>query len=340
MKPLKRFCVLLLTCFAWTSVCLFFIWALGVFWFHDLLPKPIGPLLAIGILIAFTTLLYRLKRKNIWLTYAGLLIGAAWGILQLHTPTHERNWAKDQKVLSTIDFDDDEITIRDFRHAEYQSDADYEVFRSDLTFRRSELSKVWFVVQRFTAGEGLAHVFLTFEISGEEYDPEYFAVSVEIRREEDEFFSPTQGLYRQYELNYVFGDERDLIGVRTVMRPNDRVYMYPVNATPEQVQQLFLSIATKANQIQQRPEFYHTLLNNCMNGILRHTAEITPEEISWFNPSILMPGYSDQYAYSKGIIGDNGQSFAELKASCRIDQRAREYGIRPGFSEAIRNGAN
>lgn len=337
VKKLKRFILVAVFVFAWVCVSIFFLWALGVFWNQELLPHPFGPVLAVTVLVAFAVLFWRLGRKNQWLTYAGIVIIAAWLLLQTQQPSHDRNWAKDQEVLATINFDDDRVTIHGFRHAKYRSESDFEVGWSDFSFELSELERVWFVVQLFTTGEGLAHVFLTFEVDTEDYEPEYFAVSVEIRREANEYFSPTLGLYRRYELNYVFGDERDLVGVRTIMRPDDRVFMYPVNATPDQVQQLFVSIADRTNQIAERPEFYHTLLNNCMNGILRHTVELTHEEISWFDPKILMPGFSDQYAYDKGIIGNPGQSFDDLEAACRIDQRAREFGIKPGFSKAIRN---
>jgi len=275
-----------------------------------------------------------------WLTWAGAAVIGVWLVSLLQQPTHDREWAADQDVLSTIAIDGDDVTIKQFRHNEYRSDSDYDVSRSDFQFKLSRLNKVWFIVQRFTPKEGLAHVFLSFEVDSNDGEPRHFSLSVEIRRETDEFFSPTQGLYRRYELNYVFGDERDLIGVRTVMRPDDRVFMYPVNATPDQIQTAFRSIADRTNQIHERPEFYHTLLNNCMNGILRHTVELTPEEISWFDPSIIMPGYSDRFAYNKRIIGSADQSFEELKRASRIDGRAREHGIRDGFSKAIRKQAN
>ncbi len=292
------------------------------------------------MLVAGIFLLYRLARKRLWLTYAGAMIIAVWLISLLQQPTHNRQWARDQTVLSSIVIANSDVTISNFRNNVYRSESDFDVHRSDYQFKLGQLSNVWFIVQRFSASEGLAHVFLTFEISPDEAEPNYFAFSVEIRREEDEFFSPIQGLYRQYELNYIFGAERDLIGVRTIMRPEDRLFMYPVNASPQQVQKLFCSIADRTNQIQNRPEFYHTLLNNCMNGILRHTVELIPEEISWFDSRIILPGYSDRFAFEKGIIGTAGQSLEELKQASRIDQRARDFGIHPGFSEAIRKHAN
>lgn len=338
MKRIRPILIFFALVLAWISVIVFFVWAIGAVWHVEFLPHPGGPILAIAIVIAFLALFIRIKQKKMWLTFAAGMITAVWLFLQLKQPSHDRNWAKDQTVLSKIGFDGADATIRNFRHTVYRSESDFDVERSDFEFTLAELNKVWFIVQRFTPGEGLAHVFLAFEIKPEDGEPRYFALSVEIRREVGECFAPVQGLYRQYELNYVFGDERDLIGVRTVMRPDDRIYMYPVNATPVEVQQLFMNIASYTNKIYERPEFYHTLLNNCMNGILRHAVELVPDEISWFDPQILMPGYSDRYAWEKGVIGSPDQSFEELKEACRIDKKAREFGIRPGFSDAIRRG--
>lgn len=333
---LKRFLFILLQSFAWICVTIFFAWAIGAIWFFDLVPHPLGPIAGIVTLVGFVVLFFRLEQKRMWLTWAGVAIFAVWLLSLSQQPTHDREWAADQTVLSQIVIDGDDVTIKEYRHNVYRSDSDYDVHRSNFSFKLSELDKVWFIVQRFTPQEGLAHVFLSFEVLPADGEAKHFALSVEIRREEDEYFSPTQGLYRRYELNYVFGDERDLIGVRTVMRPEDRLFMYPVNATPEQVQQAFRSIADRTNQIYKQPEFYHTVLNNCMNGILRHTVELTPKEISWFDPRIIMPGYSDRFAFQEGIIGSPGQSFELLRETSRIDQRAREHGIRDGFSNAIR----
>ena len=340
MKQLKQFLVIAVRTFVWMSVAVYFAWAIGAIWYFDLIPQPLGPIIAVSTLIAFVVLLFRLQQKTMWLTWAGLAVIAVWLVCLLQQPTHDRNWAADQTVLSQVTIDVDNVTIKNFRNNEYRSDSDYDVHRSDFSFKLSELKKVWFLIQRFTPQEGLAHVFLSFEVAPEDSDPKHFGLSVEIRREEDEYFSPAQGLYRRYELNYIFGDERDLIGVRTVMRPDDRVFMYPVNATQQQVQQLFKSIASRTNQIHGQPEFYHTLLNNCMNGILRHTSQLTPDEISWFDSRIILPGYSDRYAFEQGIIGTADESFEDLKRNCQIDQRARTFGIEPGFSKAIRNSAN
>lgn len=337
MPFLRRLLLVTLRLFAWSSALVMLIWAIGVVGYLPSLSRWLGALLACGIAFALGVLLFRIQKKDRWLSYAGVAIFAAWLLLRCHQPSNDRNWAKDQIELARVEIANGEVTINNFRHNRYRSESDFDVERMDFEFQLSQLNQVWFLVQRFTPSEGLAHVFLAFEVKADSAtESRYFSLSVEIRREEGEFFSPVQGLYRHYELNYVFGDERDLIGVRTLMRPEDRIFMYRVNATPRQVQQLFRSIADRTNQLVERPEFYHTLLNNCMNGILRHTVELTPEEVSWFDPQILFPGLSDRYAYNAGMIGSPGQSFDDLKESSRIDQQARKVGGGENFSRAIR----
>lgn len=320
---------------AWVATIVMAFWALGAVWFR--FPFSLGPIFASCGLVALIILYGTLQKKTLWLAYVAGAVTSIWLVLQLQQPSHDRIWADDQSELSRVYFDEDQVTITNFRHSEYRSESDFDVHRSDFTFDLTQLDQVWFLVQHFTPQEGLAHVMLAFEVKPPAGPPEHFAISVEIRRELDEAYSPIAGLYREYELNYVFGDERDLIGVRTVMRPDDRVFMYPVNATPDQVQRLFNSISKRANQIGRRPEFYHTVLNNCMNGILRHTDKLTSEEINWFDPQILMPGYSDHYAFQNDLIGRPGQSFEALKKRCRIDERARDFGISEGFSQVIRD---
>ncbi|MCA9037660.1 MAG: DUF4105 domain-containing protein [Planctomycetaceae bacterium] len=258
----------------------------------------------------------------------------------LQQPSNDRDWALDNSIVPEIRIVGKDVSISGFRHITFSSgpeDAEDEtnVNYSTLRFQIDQLREVWFVVQKFTALEGIAHNFLTFS-----YDPgdgpRYFSVSVEIRRERGESFSPTRGLYRQYELIYVVADERDEIGSRTVFRPNDRVYLYPVNATSEQVQSLFVSIAARMQALVETPEYYHSLLNNCTNNIVEHTYQLTSKPINWLNPQIVLPGFADRLAFSRGLIGDGDDDFETLRARCRIDGIARKGGITPDFSTLIR----
>lgn len=322
--------------FGWFCVFLFWLWSIGAVRYHSWLPENLGLVLASVMVVWAAILPFRLSRLSLWFACIGGMATTVWLISLLQQPSHERDWAQEQTRLARIERDDQDVVVHNFRNNKYRSEADFDVNYEDFAFHLSQAKQVWLVVQRFSQSEGLAHVFLTFEIVQPLGDSRYMAISVEIRREEGETYSPIKGLYRKYELNYVFGSEEDLLGVRTVMRPSDRVYMYPVKATEDQVQKLFRNIATRTNEIDQQPEYYHSLLNNCMNGILEHTYELTPEPISWMNPKVVLPGYSGALAFEKGLIGDGGD-FETFQEQCRVDQIAREHGIREGFSQALRS---
>ena len=74
-----------------------------------------------------------------------------------------------------------------------------------------------------------------------------------------------RGFFRQYELDYVVADERDLIGVRTNVRadPPEDVYLYRVAAPKEAARRLFLEYVREMNELREHPEFYNTATTNC-----------------------------------------------------------------------------
>lgn len=336
MENAKRVTIIVVWCFAWCSVVCFFAWATGLIYYLAFLPDLLATMLATVYLLGGLYLLLTLKQKKRWLQLAALSIVLLYLISLVQRPSLNRNWDADHARVATIAINNNEVLIRNFRTCTYRSESDYDANFGELKFQLDQLTDVWFLVQRFTALEGLAHTFITFRATTPD-GPKFFSVSVEIRRESGEVYSPVQGMYRQYELIYVFGSEDDMIGVRTVMRPDDRVYMYHVNASPAQVQSLFCEIAKRANKLGKSPEFYNTFLNNCTNNIVRHTYRLTPEPINWLDPRIVLPGFSDRFAFEKKMIGNGNQTFDQLSKESRIDKKAKEHGINPGFSQAIRS---
>ena len=315
-----------------------FAWAAGAIYWLTFLPAVLRTLLATGYVVGFLILLRRAIRTQSakkWLQHVAVSVVLVYLRTIVLRPYNERNWVTEHSRLAEVTRQGDEIQVQNFRHNVYRSAADFDVRFEDLQFRLSRLDKVWFVVQRFTALEGIAHNFLTFRWLADN-GPEYFSVSVEVRREAGEAFSPVKGLYRQYELIYIIADERDEIGARTVLRPDDRVFLFPVNATAEQVQSLFLDITDRMGRLRDKPEFYHSLLNNCTNSIVEHTYKLTPEPINWLDPRIVAPGFADRFAYSNGLIGAEGESFESLRQRCRVDEVARNAGITESFSRDIR----
>ena len=294
-------------------------------------------LLSLAYVIGAVILFVRMKNRTKWLSLVAASIGVVYLVTLAQRPSVNRDWATSQETTTSVRIDDGHVMIDGFRHCDYRSETDFDVHYKPFEFDIDQIESVWFLVQQFSPLEGLAHTFISFGLATDE-GPKYFSVSVEIRREVGEEYSPIRGLYRQFELLYVVGDERDLIGIRTVIRNQDRVHMYRVNATPEETQRLFVDVAQRISKLERDPEFYHTFLNNCTNAIVFHTYDLTPEPINWMDPRIVMPGFSDRFAYSRGLIGREGQSFDELRKESRIDGRAKQIGLTEDFSVRLREG--
>lgn len=313
---------------------LFCFWTVGAIAF--LVPET--PLLCtIGAwiyLIAAVRWLARHRKLRDWSRWALASFVVAWVAGMSKQPSNDRLWAEDHAVLSEVEVAADDVVIRNLRSSRYSAVDSYEISRSDFRFDIRHLRRMWFVVHRFTPLEGIAHNFLTFEVN-DGTQTRFFSVSVEVRREVNERFSPLRGLYRGFELVYVFADELDEVGQRLQFTPEDDVYLFPVNAAEADVQTLFLDIADRANRLRQSPEFYHSLLNNCTNNIVLHTRSLT-DQLTWLDPRIVAPGFADRYAFSLKLIGQPDENFADLKRRCRLKPVPATTSDSDGFSTAIR----
>jgi hypothetical protein len=245
-------------------------------------------------------------------------------------PSLNRDWSPDETVLAHADISGNTVEISNIRDIEYRTTSDYDVYYYDKSFDLDKIQSVWYVVEPFSGhGAGAAHTFVSFGFEG----GDYVAISVEIRKEKGESFSPVKGIMRQYELVYVVADERDLIKLRTNFRMDD-VFLYPVNTTKENMQKLFVSMLTRANKLATEPEFYNTLTNTCTTNLVKHVNEIVPGRIP-FSYKVLMPAYSDELAREIGLI-NNALSIEDLREKYRINYKALIYADDPQFSQRIR----
>jgi hypothetical protein len=259
--------------------------------------------------------------------YGLLIILFIWLIAQ--RPSHNRNWEVGQEKLPQIIFEDDNITINNFRNFLWKKDKEVEKIYETRKFKLSEINSVDVVISHFDKNEGLAHIFLSFGTS----DGEHIIVSMETRRELGEEFSPLLGLLRQFEIIYVVGSERDVIGLRTDVREGERVYLYQTIASPEKSQQLFMKLAEEINSIFAKPKIYNTLTHNCTNEISRRVESISDLDfpLSW---KTIMPGYFDEILYEMKIISHN-KPFEEVKKEHLIDNTKVNY-LDEDYSKQLR----
>lgn len=259
------------------------------------------------------------------------LCGIVWfGYLSEH-PSNDRHWTEDQQTLPHITFLDDTILIENIRNFTYTSTQTYTPHYYTKRIALRDIQSVDFIVEPFES-LGAAHTFLSFGMT----DGSYLAISVEIRKEVGETFSPWKGLVRQYELMYVIADERDVIDLRANHR-NDSVYLYPTRATPEEAQLLFQNILNRAHTLETHPEFYNTLTNNCTTNIVAHINTLRQKPLSW-DYRMLFPKDADVLAQELGFILP-GMTIEDARTQFRINEQAARYRDAPAFSQKIRERA-
>jgi len=215
------------------------------------------------------------------------------------------------------------------RNFDYKTQDDFTVRYYDKTFDLAKLETVDFIVSHWDNLEAIAHTFLSFGFAG----GDYLAVSVEIRKERDEEYSAIKGFFKQYELVYVIGDERDLVRLRTNYR-GEEVYLYPTTFSPDEARILFVDILRRVNKLAEKPEYYHTLGRNCTISLANHIDAIPGMKVA-FHRKLLLNGYSDELAYERGRIRSN-LTFEETKRVHFISKIAQKYDDDPEFSKKIR----
>ena len=258
--------------------------------------------------------------------FAALIVW--WSLIK---PSNNRDWQKDVAVLPYAEIQGDLVTIQNIRNFTYRTETDFDPHYYDKTFDLNKLDSVDLIAV-YWMGDAIAHVMLSFGFGG----TDYVAFSIEIRKEKTEAYSALKGFFKQYELTYVVGDERDLIGLRTSFRnPQEDVYLYRLRMLPERKRLLFLEYIKKINELKEQPEFYNTLTTNCTTNVVTHTRAYGGD--IRYNWKVLLSGYAPQYVYEIGGL-DTSRTFAELRKLSYINQRANESGNGNNFSVKIREG--
>ena len=249
--------------------------------------------------------------------------------LTFQSPAIQRDWNPDQQILSTVTINQDQITIQNVRNFDYTSETEFTPNYYDQTYDLEKLIRAWYLIEPFGTQDGPAHTMISFDFE----DNKHLTISAEIRKEKGESFSPIKGLFNQYELVYMIGDERDLIRLRSNYR-NDDVYMYPLQISETGLKSLFVNMVTRAEELRTQPEFYHTIWNTCTTVLQDHANQLLDKKITW-NKNILLPKYSDEILYKRGLI-DTDLSLSDARKYYLINQRAKLADQDPEFSTKIR----
>lgn len=251
-----------------------------------------------------------------------------WSLLE---PSNRRDWQEDVARLPHAVVEGDRLTIHNLRNFDYGSEFDY---RPQWLTRQYDLRQLEGVdlVAVYWMGPAIAHIFVSFAFAG----GEQLAISIEARKEKDEAYSTFKGFFRQYELYYVVGDERDLIRLRTNYRKNppEDVHVYRLQGgTLAEARQFLLEYVNKINGLNNKPEFYNSLTTNCTTNLwLNAQVSRRPLPFDW---RIIASGYVPEYLYETGLL-DRSKPFATLQRESHVNARAQAADQAADFSRRIR----
>jgi hypothetical protein len=331
--PLSFHRGLLSKIFSWLVAGLWFICrALLITWgtlaiYYSNLPWPS---LRLGLAIVFAAFMvwaFWLSRQRRMPAVAfALFFGVvAWWISI--PPSHDRNWRPEVAVMPRVTIDGDRVRITNVRDFEYRTRNDFTVRYKEREVDLSHLTGIDFYVSYWREGL-VGHTFLSFIFD----NAPPLSISIETRPEVGEGFDPIASLFKQFELIYVVGEERDLVGSRVNQR-GETVYLYRLNASADDARRLLLVYLERINELADRPEFYHLLSNSCTINIIRYAN--AAGRAGRFDIRHLFNGLIDSYLYHAGHI-DTTLPFDELRRQSLINRPAQEAEGAPNFPQRIR----
>ena len=286
--------------------------------------------LRVGLAAAFLGFsvwaLWLTKRRRMSWAFLGLFAVVAVGWTFVH-PSHDRVWRPEVSVMPRAIIDGDRVRLTGFRNFDYRSADDFTVRYEEREVQISHLIAVDFFISYWKVGP-VSHTFVSFIFD----NAPPVSVSIETRPELGEGYDPLASLFKQFELIYVVGDERDLVRVRTNYR-NEDVFLYRLNASPEAARQLFMVYLRRINQLADHPEFYHLLSNSCTVNIVRYAN--AAGRTGGFDFRHLLNGLIDGYLYASGRLNST-LPFPELRRRSQINEAAQSAGNAEDFSQKIR----
>ena len=309
--------------------------ALGVLWYQG--PSAIVlriVLLAawLGLSIACAVWYWRRRAAMAWAVYL-VPFGALTLWFALIEPRNDRDWSPEMARTLTYQREGDELVVSNVRNFNWTgpatADERWETRRYDLKQLRSVdvLSLYWM-------GPSIAHTYFSFVWA----DGSALSLSVEIRKEKGEAYSPIGGFFKAYELSILAGDERDFYGWR-VFFPVEDIQLFHTRAKPEEARVLLLRLLDAANKLAATPAWYNTLTDNCTTETWMFTEALGADHP--MDRRMLVSGYLPDMLYELKLL-DSAHTLEELRAGGHILPRAKaalDHGLEgAAFSNALREG--
>jgi len=308
-----------------------FLWGIFALWWGSWPHLICMTLLVLYAVIHITAIIFSPKRLISIFCLLGFLIPL--GSFFLMQPSNNRNWQPDVALTPYAEISGDKITVHNVRNCDYRSETIYVPRYETRTYDLSKLKSVDLMLTDWGL-KYIAHTMISFGFEGDQY----LCFSIETRKEMEETYSAVKGFFRQYELIYIAGDEKDLVRLRTEFRVGEDVYLYRLRvASLDKARNFLMDYINRINALHKKPEWYNALTENCMTSAFRLARKQAAPGKGKLHWSIILNGFADRHIYENGTI-DTSLPFDELKKISRINDRARAADNSPDFSTQIRQG--
>ena len=291
-------------------------------------PEPLRQVVAWGLMLALpaVVVISRCMRRTAVFASGAFALGLVVFLAQ--GASNDRPWSPDVSRLPWAEFDGDRVTVHDIRSCRYRSETDFEVAWRTDTFDLSRLTGVD-LFHVFWGSPSIAHTMLSFGFD----DGRQLCLSVETRREQGETYDAVRGFFRQYELIYVFGDETDLVKLRTNFR-GEQVYLYPLQVPLQAARAVLEAYLRAATDLRERPQWYNALTDNCTTTLIGHSRRVAmpAARLDW---RWVLNGHLHEVMHERGTI-DSSVPLDELRQRCFINDRAVACPDDAEFSRRIR----
>lgn len=254
-----------------------------------------------------------------------VIVLTPWLMIQ---PSNEREWQPEFAQTGSVSINEDVATFHNYRNFDYTIEGTITERWEDKTVQLSNLKGIDFFLDRF-GGDKLAHPIASFDFG----EDGHVCLSIETRREQDESFSALGGLFKMFELQYIFGSEEDLIRVRTNIR-KEPVFLYRLKTKPGREMEILMESIASQNALKKHPRFYNVITSNCTTSLRAQTPSNLRQEL---DIRMLLNGMLDELVYELGGLESEQLSFDALSQQALINEAAIESHSDPQFSERIRN---
>ena len=209
------------------------------------------------------------------------------------------------------------IAIFGLRCFEYRSVEDFDKCYSFMVADPEQLESMDIAFSDWGIPFGaVKHMLLKFNFK----DGKELAVSFEPRVKKGMrggMFLP--GIYKQYGQMMLLSVPEDVFDLRSIHR-GEKLYCYRTTAQGRALEEMFEKVIAKAQQLEDKPEFYHSVFSNCTTGFL----DVLKCDPRLKNPDwrAILNGYFERYLFENGFLERRaGECFLSLQARSYVNKK-------------------